>query len=250
MNTLLTDLPTLVYIGVCFLVWLLLSSASIRKLISILRTPTEIIGALPNEGLVEIAGKVGGKIINSPITQSACVLWQIEVEERRRSGKGGTHWSTIYKKLSEESFEVSDGTGRIQVLPDPKSELILNSDVLASNTSYEYDSRIQSALENLGIKTTGFLGFNRTLRVNERVIETGEQVYIHGHVNYDNGIKTIVTGRGAPLIISDQSEKSVLRALSWRVAGAGFFTALIGFILRDIGVGLLAQFLSVISVGK
>ena len=249
MFTMPIDLANIIYIGLCFLVWLLVSYNGFRKIIGILQTPTENIGALPTEGLVEISGKAGGQTIQSPISRSACVFWQLEVKERRRSSKGGSHWATILKQLSDGAFEVSDGTGRVMVLADPKSELILNSDVQSSSGSYEYGPDIQSTLEGLGIKTTNFLGFNRTLRVYERYLVAGEQVYVHGYVNYDNGVKTIASGKGISPIISDQSEKSILNRLAWRVGVASLFVALIGFMFHDIGAGILSQLLLTLKPG-
>jgi hypothetical protein len=242
MFTMPISLANVIYFGLCFLGWLLASSSALRKIVSILQTPTENIGALPTEGLVEITGSAGGQTIQSPISRSACVFWQVVIQEKRSSGKG-SHWATIYKKLSDGAFEVSDMTGRVQVLADPKSELILNSDVHSASNFYNFDAGLQSTLEGLGINTTGFLGFNRTLRVFEMYIQTGEQIYVHGYVNYDNGVKQIASGNGMALIISDQSEKSVLTKLYWRVAIAGGFTVFLGFMFRSIGVGILSQFL-------
>jgi hypothetical protein len=117
----------------------------------------------------------------------------------------------------------------------------LNSDVQSSSNAYDYDPGIQSTLEGLGIKTTNFLGFNRSLRVFETYIQAGEQIYVHGYVNYDNGVKQIASGKGMSPIISDQSEKSVLTKLYWRVAIIGIFVAFISFMFRSVGVGILSQ---------
>src|ERR1700690_2696760 len=71
---------------------------NIKEAIRIRRTPTYNITALPPEGLVEVVGKAEQNNSNSPITQTACVFWQVQVEELQSSGKS-SHWVTIYKNI-------------------------------------------------------------------------------------------------------------------------------------------------------
>lgn len=243
MELLLNINPLFVYIGLCILVWLLFSFVPILKIIRVLRTPTESIGALPTEGLIEVMGRAGGMGIKSPITQSDCVMWQVDVEERRRSSKGGTYWTTIQRKLSGDAFEVHDETGKVQVFPDTRSILVLHTDALETNTGNDFDQQTQSALENLGVKTTGFLGFSRTLRVSERYVSKGDQVFINGSINYDNGVKTITGKLGASLIISDQSEQEVLSTYYGQIGMVSFIVILIGVIGRKAGIDLVEQLL-------
>ena len=74
---------TLVYIGLCFLVWFIFSFSTIKEIIRIRGTTTvNAIGALPSEGSVEIIGRAGGTTIVSPITKTDCILWKVEVSER------------------------------------------------------------------------------------------------------------------------------------------------------------------------
>jgi len=231
------------YAGLCLLIWLLFSYTTIKEIIRILSTSKfDNIGGLPTEGQVEVVGKAVDKTIQSPITQSACVLWQIEIQERHPS-RNGYYWTTIHKEISKESFEIRDGTGKIQILPDCKSELMLKSDSIRSGKSHEFDSQTQAMLEKLGIKTSNSFGFDTKLQVIERYISTGDDVYVLGQVIYDNGIKTVTSGRGTRLIISDQGEKKVLGKLGQRIAGYGLLVLAIGYIFGGFGVSFLSQFI-------
>lgn len=242
MNAILNIMSIMVYLGLCFLVWFLLAFSTIKRILTIRRTPTERIAALPAEGLVEIVGKAEGKEMTSPVFQTTCVLWQIEVAQRK-TVDGETIWDTIFKKLSEEAFDVNDGTGRVQILPDPKSELIVYSDVTKSNESHDFTPQVQAVLENFGVETSDF-GFNLILRVSETYIKPGEQIYVLGYINYNNGVKTIAKERGTAPTISAESEKRILGKYYYDVVFLAFFMILVIWFFWDIGIDSLSQFLS------
>ena len=68
----------------------------IKEIIRIHLTPTDYISALPLAGQVEVIGKTGHETIPSLLTQKACVLWQIVVQESsmpdiQPRGRGDSH---------------------------------------------------------------------------------------------------------------------------------------------------------------
>ncbi len=204
------------------LLGLLVSHREIRKIIRLLRTSTSEIGMLPSEGQVEMVGSAdGGTTTISPITKTTCALWQVEVLEKRSSGKS-SHWVTIYKNTSTSPFDISDGTGKMRIYPSRYTELILRDDVRKSSGVFSsLDEETQAVLQIAGITTKGAL-FNRALRVYERYIEPGESIYLLGTVYSKNG--TRILDDESPLIISDQSELRLLSRFIWRVV----MNALIG----------------------
>ena len=66
-------------------------SKPIGQIMRMRRVPTLPIAALPNGVEAEVVGRAGGRVDSSPISETPCVLWQVEVQEYRGSGKSG-HW--------------------------------------------------------------------------------------------------------------------------------------------------------------
>ena len=218
------------------LVGLLVSHSQIRKIIRMVGTSTSEIGTLPLDTQVEIVGNADGNaVVHSPITKTPCVLWQIEVQELRRSGKN-SHWVTVYSDKSTAPFDVQDVSGRVLVQPGNRMELLLRTDESRSSGIFNaLDEQTQAALSEAGINTKGLLNMNKRMRVYERYIEKGDQVYLLGMHVLQNG-KRVMDGN-MPLTISDQSELALLGKFAWQV----LLTALVGGV---IGVMLYTFFIN------
>ena len=208
----------------------LLSYNTLGKIIRMLRTSTGEIASFPADEQVEIVGQADGAAgLHSPITRTPCVLWQVVVSERRSSGKS-SRWVTVYSNTSTASFDVSDGTGRMRVYPSRGMELLLRDDVKkSSGIFYSLDEETQIALNELGVDTKGFLRLNKTMRVQERYIEQGDQIYLLGKASLKNG-ERFMDG-DSPLIVSDQSELRLLGKFSWQVILNAIIGAFVGVAL-------------------
>lgn len=213
---------------------LLLSYRALGKIFRMLRTSTGEIALLPAGEPAEIAGKADGEtILASPITKTPCVLWQVEVSERRSSGKS-SHWVTVYRNTSTAPFDVYDGTGRMRVQPGPQMELLLRNDTSQSSGLFSsLDEQTQAALNEIGVNTKGFLNLNKNMRVQERYIEQGDQIYLLGKTSPQLGAR--VMDANSPLIVSDQGELQLLGRFLWQVVA----TVLIGVV---VGVALALFF--------
>ena len=72
------------------------------------------------QGYVELEGDarlMEGPPIVAPLTLTKCVWWSFRIEEKRQSGKN-TNWVTIDRGISDDCFELDDGTGKCVVNPD------------------------------------------------------------------------------------------------------------------------------------
>ena len=230
LNYLFKNLPIFVAGAVGGLLGVAFSYKELGKIVRMIRTPTGEIGALPLDEQVEIIGKADSEVtVSSPITKQTCVLWQVEVSEKRGSGKR-SRWVTVYSNTSTKSFDVYDGTGKVQIYPNRLTELILRDDVRKSSGIFtSLDEGIQTALKELDVDTKGSL-FNKNMRVHERYIEQGDQIYVLGKTFYKNGIR-MMDGESSPLLVSDQSELRVLGKFFWRVVLNALFGAVIGIAL-------------------
>lgn len=206
----------------------------IGQIIRIRRVPTTPVGLLPDAGPAEVFGRAAGGTRASPLAQAPCLFWQVEVQEYRSNGKSG-HWATIFRQASTEPFAIDDGTGGVEVFPEGAS-LTLVDDVRASRGLFgNMSDEMLAAIERLGVSPTGFLGFGRRLRVFERRLEPGEQVYALGYVERIAGRPVLRSVPDAPLLLADRSEKDVLAALYARVG----LTALVPILMIVIGLTVL-----------
>lgn len=208
---------------------LLFSYREIGKIIRMIRTSTGDIVSLPADEQVEVVGQADGEAaLRSPITKTPCVFWQVVVSEKRSSGKS-SHWVTVYSNKSTAPFNVHDGTGRMQVYPSRGMELLLRDDVKQSSGIFSsLDEQTQTALKEMGVETKGFLNLNKNMRVQERYIEQGDQIYLLGKTTSKIGAR--VMDVDSPLIISDHSELRLLGRFSWQV----FISAVIGVVCGGV----------------
>jgi hypothetical protein len=194
----------------------LVSWKELVKIFRMVFTPASEIAHLQADAQVQIVGQAQsmGSNIMSPITKKPCVLWQLEVMERRSSGKS-SRWVTVYRNYSSVAFDVSDGTGRVRLEPQHQMELILHGDVHKSSGLFSaLDEDAQKTLSALGINTKGFV-FNKSMRVYERYVEQDEQVYVLGKVMNKNGVMTM--DGTSPLIVSDHGKLRLIVRYAWKV---------------------------------
>ena len=203
----------------------------VAQIIRLSRTPTTAIGLLPSSGEVEIAGYAEGATITSPIAGAPVVFWQVEVQELRSTGKSA-HWKTVFKQVSTQPFRVTDGTGSVEVAPVEAQVIVANAVQESSHIFSQLSPDITSRLEQLGIQLRSFMGFRKRLRVFERHLVAGQDVFVLGSVEHI-GADTVVRSKpGAPLIVADRTEQEILRSLYLRTAGLFVFVgAFVGFAL-------------------
>ncbi|HRQ22955.1 MAG TPA: GIDE domain-containing protein [Anaerolineales bacterium] len=200
-------------------VGLLLSYKDFGKLFRMIGTSTGEIAHISADEQVEIVGKADSKItLHSPITKTPCVLWQVAVMEKRSSGRS-SRWVTVYSNTSTEPFDVYDATGRMRIQPNPRMELHLRDDVKKSSGLFtSLDEQTQAVLSEMGVSSKGLFNFNKNMRVHERFLEQGDQVYVLGRTSLSQGAR-VMDGENHPLIVSDQSELRLLGRFLWRVIG-------------------------------
>jgi hypothetical protein len=83
--------------------------------------------------------------------------------------------------------------------------------------------QIEAALERMGIPLRGVFGVQRALRVRERLIAPGEQIFALGLAEEAAGQLRLCSTQDAPLILADRSERALLSSLYWQVATSVFF---------------------------
>lgn len=199
----------------------------IRRLRRAARVP---IGLLPPAGIVEVAGQASGAEQRSPLTDTFCVFWQVEVEAYRSSGRHGA-WVTIFNRTSTAPVTIADETARVQVLPT-QAELHLKDKLRATRGLFkEFDQEIAAKLAHLGVPTHGHPDTWRgSMRVYERYITSGERIFAIGAVDHSLSEPAIGPGADGPLILSDRSEGDLLKRIYLNVGCTAAGLAFLVFI--------------------
>jgi len=219
----------LILIGAVLLGGFVMLLASYRTIVNMMRVLLASSGdivSLPPEQYVQVFGKAdGARVLQSPITNTPCVFWQLVVMERRSSGRS-SRWITVYNNKSTSPFEVYDVTGRMKVDPGQGMELLLQDDIKkSSNLFTQLDEKTEAALTERGILTKGLLNINKTMRVHERFIEKGDEIYVFGKTSESLGIRTMDTN--VPLIVSEHGKLSLINKYFWQI----IWSVLIGVIM-------------------
>ncbi len=67
-------------------------------------------------GLVEIHGKAfsaDDKLVNSPVTQTPCLFYKVDIERYERDSKGSGSWRHYKTDANGSPFYLQDGTGKV-----------------------------------------------------------------------------------------------------------------------------------------
>jgi len=216
------------------LVGLALSYPQLLEIYNFLRAKS----TLDSSGQLKVTGRVKANLISSPLTQSECALWKVEV----------THWSggrharetSIFSKVSENAFVVEDGKRSFGVNPvNAKLELKPSEHAWTAGMWWNpieqegLDPKIKEVLLAMGVNLPAVqekLG----VRVYESIIQAGDEILMAGTVSSEGGVESFVSDEDTPLTISEWDESTILGKLYRRVVynlGASLVIGVMGYIL-------------------
>ena len=126
-----------------------------------------------------------------------------------RDGRGGG-WRSVHKE-SSGPFELNDMTGRINI-QNGDNDFFLDNEVVIT----KLDLPERAFVEGLGIKTKGFLGFDKKIRIYERIITPEQEITVLGRIQKAEGQISFSGGSIIPELISNLSKGKILKAIFWR----------------------------------
>lgn len=209
-----------------FAVVLFLGARSAQARLKLVRdTETSRISAL-KPGLREVKGRLEGKGLVSPLAKKECLLFDLHVEEYRKSGKSG-HWRTVIRDLKCDELWLDDGTGKLRLEP-AGAELLLEVDQRQkSGTFNDATPEVEAMLREYGKSSTGFV-FNKSMRYAETVLEHGDAVYALGPV-FKSGDTCVMRKDGKEVfLVSDWPEEKVEKHFKSTSIGQLVFCAILG----------------------
>ncbi len=134
------------------------------------------------EGLeVKVSGRLSyaEEPLVAPLTGRPCACWEVTVEEYRKSGNSGS-WREIIREQECQPFFIDDDTERALVRDTIPIVAIEKDGHFKSGTFNDASDELESFLYEHGHQSVGMLGFNRSLRYKEGVLEEGEDVAAAG----------------------------------------------------------------------
>jgi hypothetical protein len=142
-----------------------------RRLIA--DTPTARIRSMAM-GLVEVDGKVEPRsALAAPFSGSACAYWEVDIAAQSRRG-----WSIVHRNRSGNPFFLRDATGLALVYPQG-AEFKIRFGKEETYVGLMLPS-CYSDYMNAHASPLGQLGRIGRLRFRERMLETGDHVYVLG----------------------------------------------------------------------
>jgi hypothetical protein len=180
-------MPALLVIGgVLFIIGVIVVLTNLKnwkRRQRIIATPTSPIAQAPGNRLVEIKGRVVPSeqgIIQTPFSGRHAVWTRITVQELRSSGRN-SYWHTLLTEMDGRPFMVDDGSGQLaRVLPAGANVILDKVNVAASGTFNDAQPHLEAFLASRGLKSTSWLGFNKSMRYEEELIAPGDPVYALG----------------------------------------------------------------------
>lgn len=156
----------------------------------IIQTPTSPIVQAPGNGLVEIKGRILPSehgVVQTPFSGRHAVWTRITVQELRSSGRN-SYWHTLLTEADGRMFMVDDGSGQVaRILPAGANVMLDKHNIASSGTFNDAQPHLEAFLMSRGLKSTSWLGLNKSMRYEEELLAPGDPIYALGPSRRDAG---------------------------------------------------------------
>lgn len=222
----------------------------------VLATPTSRIARVRGPGPVEIKGRIRPSeegVFPSPLSGQPAVFCRVTVEQYDRAGRG-SGWQTVLNEVEARLFLIEDGSGQVaRVMPFGATVVLDKRKVASSGTFSDAPQHLEAFLAGRGLKSTNWLGLNKSMRYVEEILAPDDPIYALGlarHVigqveaeGYRGGptselVLSAESGPGGELILSNRSERDLARRLATGfVAGVALIALGVLIVLGAILLG-------------
>jgi hypothetical protein len=145
------------------------------------KTPLRRISECRAGEVVRISGTIfpAGKTLVAPLSGRKCVYYHILVEKHVQRGKH-SHWIDLIEEEKAGDVVIKDGDNYAIIKTEAVKSHIIPDQKYASGLFKDAGKELEAYLQQHGEDSTGFLGFNNTLRFKEGILEEGEQITVAG----------------------------------------------------------------------
>ena len=143
--------------------------------------PFKKLGDFKDNDLAKIVGKVEvvGEPLIAPLSKRKCAFYTVLVEKRVSSGRN-SNWKTIIEENFKTRFLIRDGDQCAFINDDKLKFYIVQDASYSSGFMEDATPTLEHYLQQHGYKSEGFLGFNKSMRYKEGVLEIGEEIAVFG----------------------------------------------------------------------
>lgn len=145
------------------------------------KASTKPLSQFKNEDVAKIVGKihlVDAPLI-APLSKRECGYYFVHVEKKVSSGKNST-WKTLIKEYDFNTYLINDG-GYYALINTGNIKTHIVDDKNYTSGLWEGSTQnLETFLSARGYESQGFLGFHKTIRYAEGILEKGEQVAVYG----------------------------------------------------------------------
>lgn len=140
-----------------------------------------IISKFKDNEIAKITGNVTliEEALIAPLSRRKCVLYYIHVEQKVSSGKH-TRWKTIIEEEVSSRFLINDDNHYAFINDINIKSYIVQDKSYSSGIFNDATENLEKYLSEKGYESEGFLGFNKTIRYKEGVLEIGEEIAVFG----------------------------------------------------------------------
>jgi len=184
---------------------------SLRKIQYVSDTPTSKIG-LAAQGYVELKGRLilpdGKAPLISPLSHTACLWWEYDISEYRKTSKHSSSWITIDSAQSNDAFYIADETGQCRI--HPQNATITAHEQKTWKGNKPHPQQVQKDKES---RWKNLMKSFHHYRYTEHFLLPNQELYALGFFQHKNGqpvLEEPIDGR--PFILSNQEENQVIDA--------------------------------------
>lgn len=178
-------------------------------------------------GFYGVQGRIKalGHALESPHNRLPCVYYRLRVTEYRQQQESPS-WVQVVDDVAGSIVAIDDGTGQVEV-----DLALADVDVAgAQRTHSEAWDHAPPALEAALRQRYGGdqrLLFNLPIRIDERVLHDGDELFVMGAVIAAEDGKLRIGRVGGALVASDGGRNQMLEVVQWRVFRNVFATVVV-----------------------
>ena len=123
------------------------------------------------------------KPLIAPLSLRECVHYYIHIEEKRSSGKN-SYWKTLIEESNSCNFLIHDGSSFAHISDKNIKSYIVQDRSYTSGFMNDASANLERYLHLKGYESENFLGFNKSMRYKEGVLEIGEEIAVYGKAQW------------------------------------------------------------------
>jgi hypothetical protein len=238
------------------LIVMLTQLKNLRRRKRSLDTPTSPIAQAPGHGPVEVKGRIVPSeqgVLVAPFSGKQVVWAKITIQEWRQRGRSGS-FVTILDEIDARIFHVDDGSGQHARILSQGAHMMLDAQQVASSGTFNDASpHLLAFAASRGIRTTSWLGLNKSMKFTEELLLPGDNLYALGPSRREPGppvsdgyrmvpasqlVLFAGAGEAQELILTNKSEEQLISKLRHGFIG-GMVATSIGLLMGLAGVATL-----------